>query len=198
MPSRTEIGLLAASTNPFSREPCAHGWCGGDRKIPAWPSRSPFQHPARQPITVDAAQRFPVNGYRLTLGQTTRLQPLTQRRLEGPSVQFAEHLVQRGYARGAFPNEPKASDTSWPWSRPHWLMAYRLRAPHSMVHTANPKIAPRGCRFRWALRGSGNRPNTSDQRQPNFRSLPLPHRAPSNPTSPVLFPPSLPPPLLPQ
>ena len=48
-----------------------------------------------------------------------------------------------------------------PWSRPHWLMAYRLRAPHSMAHTASPNIAPKGCRLPWALRGSGTRPNTS-------------------------------------
>ena len=40
-------------------------------------------------------------------------------------------------------------------------MACRLRAPHSMAHTANPKIAPSGCRLPWALRGSGTRPNTS-------------------------------------
>ena len=42
--------------------------------------------------------------------------------------------------RGAM---PMADHRRGSWSRPHRAMAYRLRAPHSIVHTASVSTGPR-------------------------------------------------------
>ena len=39
---------------------------------------------------------------------------------------------------------PNSCPVVTPWSRPHWAMAYKLRAPHSMAQTAKLKTAPKG------------------------------------------------------
>src|SRR5258707_8691235 len=51
---------------------------------------------------------------------------------------------------------PRAARSSGPPSRPHWLMAYKLRLPHRSAHTANASIPPSGCTRPCARRTSGN------------------------------------------
>jgi hypothetical protein len=49
-------------------------------------------------------------------------------------------------------------------------MAYKLRAPHSMAQVAKAKMAPKGCRRPYLLRGSGTKSSASFKVN-NFTSL---------------------------
>ena len=46
------------------------------------------------------------------------------------------------------------------WSRPHWAMTYKVRAPQSMAQTASPRISHKERRPPWLLRRSGT-PSTA-------------------------------------
>ena len=47
--------------------------------------------------------------------------------------------------QGVFPGlNPRSCLVATPWSRSHWAIAYKLRAPHNIAQTAKVSIDPRG------------------------------------------------------
>src|SRR6266496_2674498 len=118
---------------------------------------------------MDAPQPLAIDGEPRPVGCPC-LRPLAECALEGDYVQTAEdwkttcNVETDGVAERV---NPKSRNTTGGCSRPHWPMAYKLRAPESIAAVASARMAASECRRPCRPRVSGRAAKTASSPGPS-------------------------------